>query len=98
MLVHSVYFWLKPDLTDGQREAFRAGVESLKAISCSEAVYVGTPSSTDRPVIDRSYDIGLTVVLKDLAAHDAYQVDPIHRRFVEEFGTWWSRVVIYDAD
>ena len=98
MLVHSVFFWLKADLSESQRTAFRAGVDSLAAIGSAEAVYIGTPSTTDRPVIDRSYDIGLTVVLKDLAAHDAYQIDPIHRKFVDEFGGYWERVVIYDAD
>lgn len=98
MLVHSVFFWLKSDLSEEQRSAFRSGVESLAAIPSAEAVYIGTPAATDRPVIDRSYDIGLTVVLKDLAAHDAYQVDPIHRKFVDEFGGYWARVLIYDAD
>ena len=98
MLVHTVFFWLKSDLNSDQRSAFRAGVDSLTGIESAEAVYVGTPADTDRPVIDRSYDIGLTVVLKDMAAHDAYQVDPIHRKFVDEFGSFWERVVIYDAD
>lgn len=98
MLVHTVFFWLKKDLDAAQRAAFSAGVESLSAISCAEAVYIGTPAATARPVIDRTYDIGLTVVLKDLEAHDAYQVDPIHTKFVGEFGSYWERVVIYDAD
>lgn len=98
MLVHTVYFWLKSDLTEEQRAAFAKGVDSLRGIGCAEAVYIGTPAATDRPVIDKSYDIGLTVVLADMAAHDAYQVDPIHTKFVEEFGSYWERVVIYDAD
>lgn len=98
MLVHSVYFWLKRDLDAAQRAAFLAGVETLRGIDCAEAVYIGTPSATARPVIDRTYDIGLTVVLKDLAAHDAYQVDPLHTKFLAEFGTFWERAVIYDAD
>lgn len=98
MLVHTVYFWLKPTLDSERRAAFRAGVESLSAITCAETVYIGTPAATDRPVVDRSYDIGLTVVLKDMAAHDAYQIDPVHRSFVDEFGGDWERVVIYDAE
>lgn len=98
MLVHTVYFWLKSDLTETDRAAFRAGVDTLASIACADAVYIGTPSTTDRPVIDKSYDIGLTVVLRDMAAHDAYQVDPIHLQFVEQFGSYWERVVIYDAD
>lgn len=98
MLVHTVYFWLKSDLDETRRAAFWDGVNSLAEIASAEAVYVGTPADTDRPVIDKSYDIGLTVLLKDMAAHDAYQVDPIHRDFVEKFGDDWERVIIYDAD
>lgn len=99
MLVHTVYFWLKPDLTAAQRADFRKGVESLGTIPSVAAVYVGTPAATtDRPVIDRSYSVALTVICKDVAAHDAYQVDPIHGRFIESFKTFWSKVQIYDAE
>lgn len=98
MLVHTVFFWLKRELDPAQRAAFRAGVDSLCGIECAEAVYVGTPAATFRPVIDRTYDISLTVVLKDLEAHDSYQVDPIHTKFVDDFGTCWERALIYDAD
>ena len=98
MLVHSVYFWLKPELTAAQRADFRRGVESLGAIKAADKVYVGTPAKTEkRPIIDDSYAVALTVVCKDVAAHDAYQVDPIHLAFVNAFKTFWSRVQIYDA-
>lgn len=98
MLVHTVFFWLKKDLDAAKRAAFSAGVESLRDIPCAEAVYIGTPAATARPVVDRTYDIGLTVVLKDLEAHDAYQIDPLHTKFLDEFRIFWERVVIYDAD
>jgi hypothetical protein len=98
MLVHSVYFWLKPDLTETQRADFRRGVESLVGITSAEKVYVGSPAKTaKRPVVDDSYAVALTVVCQDVAAHDAYQVDPIHLKFVEQFKTCWTRVQIYDA-
>lgn len=98
MLVHSVFFWLKPELDAAAVAAFRAGVETLRDVPCVEAVYIGTPASTDRPVIDRSYSVALTVLLKGIAEHDAYQVDPIHRAFVDQFSSYWDRVVIYDAE
>lgn len=98
MLVHTVFFWLKKDLDATQRTAFRAAVETLGDIAAVEACYVGTPSATYRPIIDRTYDIGLTLLMKDLEAHDAYQVDPIHTKFVEEYGPFWERALIYDAD
>jgi hypothetical protein len=98
MFVHSVYFWLRKDLSQEQRQAFRGGLESLADIRSTEALYIGSPASTDRPVVDRSYDFALTVLLDDIQAHDAYQVDSIHRAFLESYKTYWDRVVIYDAE
>ena len=98
MLVHTVYFWLKPELTPAQRAEFRRGVESLAGIKAVEAVHVGTPAATEkRPIIDDSYSVALTVICRDVAAHDAYQVDPLHLAFVERFKSFWTRVQIYDA-
>jgi len=99
MLVHSVFFWLKPELSAEQRADFRKGVESLGTISATDKVYIGVPAGVpDRPIIDKSFAIGLTVICKDIAAHNAYQVDPIHLAFIERFKTYWSRVQIYDAE
>lgn len=99
MLVHTVFFWLKKDLNVEQVAEFRAGVETLKNIDSAEAVYVGTPSETpERPVIDSSYDFCLTVILKDIPAHDAYQADPLHQAFISNFKDFWDSVKIYDAD
>ncbi len=99
MFVHTVYFWLREDLTEEQRKAFKEeGIDSLKKIEAAYTVYTGSPAQTDRPVIDRTYDFGLTVVLEDLQHHDYYQVDPIHKEFVEKFGDYWTKVTIYDAE
>jgi hypothetical protein len=99
MLVHTVYFWLKPELTAAQRADFRRGVESLGGIKAVDKLYVGAPARTPkRPIIDDSYSVALTVVCRDIAAHDLYQVDPIHLAFVEQFKTFWTRVQIYDAE
>ena len=99
MLVHTVYFWLKPEITAAQHAEFRRGVESLGGIKAVDAIYVGTPAKTEkRPIIDDSYSVALTVLCKDIAGHDAYQVDPIHLAFINQFKTYWSRVQIYDAE
>ena len=74
-------------------------MESLSAIKAVDALYVGTPAKTvKRPIIDDSYSVALTVVCKDVAAHDAYQVDPLHLKFVNDFKTFWNKVQIYDAE
>ena len=98
MLIHTVIFWLKDELNSEQVEKFRSGLESLQRIEATEAVYIGTPAQTpERPVIDTSYDFCLTVLLKDMAAHDAYQEHPRHEDFVTQFSGYWKQVTIYDA-
>jgi hypothetical protein len=99
MLVHTVLFWLRPELTPAQREAFRAeGLEGLRPIASVAALHIGTPAPIPpRPVVDASYSFGLTVLFADVAAHDAYQVDPLHKAFIERFRSHWERVQIYDA-
>lgn len=97
MFVHSVYFWLKSDLTQTQQDQFWAGVRSLGAIASVKSCYIGTPAATDRPIIDRSYSCALVVVFDDDAGHEAYQIDPLHDRFRIECAELWERVLIYDA-
>jgi len=98
MLVHSVFFWLKSELTAAQRAEFRRGVEALAAIKSVAKIFVGAPAATGkRPVIDDSYAVGLTVLFADVAAHDAYQGDPLHLAFVERFSVCWARVQVYDT-
>ena len=99
MLVHTVIFWLKKDLSEDQKVVFINEVKTLSEIPSVENFYLGTPAPTPkRPVIEDSYDYAITVVLKDMNAHDDYQVDPIHLDFINKCKDMWERVVIYDAD
>jgi hypothetical protein len=99
MLVHTVFFWLKADLSEEEKQEFNDGVESLISIESAEQVVIGTPAATTkRPVVDDTYDCALTVILKDIPSHDLYQDDPIHHKFIADCNHLWERVQIYDAD
>jgi hypothetical protein len=98
MLTHVVLFWAKDDLTAAERSDFASGLRTLLSIPTVNAGWVGTPSATNRAVVDRSYTFGLTVRFADLAAHDAYQVDPIHDAFHARCARYWTKVVVYDVD
>jgi hypothetical protein len=97
MFIHAVYFWLRDDLSRDEHRRFDAGVESLRNIEGVEHGYIGVPASTDRAVIERGYSRGLVLLFADQRAHDAYQVHPVHDRFREECGGFWSTVRIYDT-
>jgi hypothetical protein len=96
--VHVVNFWLRKDLTDAQRAQFKSGVLALEAIKTLDYFHVGTPASTDRPVIDRSYDYCLLCIFKSKEDHDLYQVDPIHDKFRETCGPLSEKLLIYDSE
>ncbi|MDB6093028.1 MAG: Stress responsive alpha-beta barrel domain protein [Verrucomicrobia bacterium] len=98
MLIHSVYFWLKAELTDAQRAEFRGGLESLAGVKSLVSLHVGSPAPLPpRPVLDSTYSFSITGVFKDVAGHDLYQVDPLHKAFLEQFRSYWTKVQIYDA-
>jgi hypothetical protein len=99
MVIHSVFFWLRPALTAAERSQFRAEVGKLAAIRTIEKIYIGPPAAlAERSVTERSFDIALTIVFKDAAAHDAYQVDPVHLAFVDGNKTSWVRVQVFDSE
>lgn len=98
MIIHSVFFWLKPELTDAQRAGFVAAAESLRTIKSVDSLFIGRPAAiVPRPVVDGSYTFAISITFKDLAAHDAYQIDPAHKAFVAENKPLWDKVQIYDA-
>lgn len=98
MFVHSVFFWLKEGMTDDEVETFKKGLESLISISSVKSGFFGTPAKTDRPIIDKSYNYGLTIITEDYDSHMEYQVDPIHDKFKEDCRKFFEKVVIYDYD
>lgn len=97
MLVHSVFFWLKPNIPAEKVKAFREGLESLRAIETAHALYVGTAVPSDRPVVDSSYSFGLTVIFNNAVGLETYQVHPLHKEFLQKFSSFWDKVLVYDA-
>jgi hypothetical protein len=98
MIAHHVLFWLKADTPDEQKQAFRAGLQTLEQISTVKSFHIGTPSVIERSVVDRSYTFSLLLFFDSLEAHDAYQVDELHKTFLENFRSLFEKVIIYDAE
>ena len=97
-LLHHVFFWLKnPDSKEDLAKLI-AGVQSLAAIETVRSIHVGVPASTEkREVVDNSYHVSELLGFDDVAGQDAYQVHPLHQKFVDEHQHLWSKVVVYDA-
>ncbi len=97
MIAHHVLFWLKADTTEDQKIAFRKGLQSIEKIESVLTFHAGVPAPIERSVVDTTYTFSLILFFEDLAGHDAYQVDSIHKAFLDEFRSLFEKVVIYDA-
>ncbi len=97
MFIHSVYFWLKDDLTAQQVDAFHEGIASLTTIGTVKDAHTGVPAPTDRPIIDQSYSQALILVFENQADHDSYQDHAVHEAFRQTCGDFWHKIVIYDT-
>jgi hypothetical protein len=96
MFVHSVYFWLKPEMTADQRVDFARDLQTLRDIETVRGCWIGTPAPADRPVIDSSYDFGLILVFDNKADEESYLAHPLHRAFADTWRTFWT-VKIHDC-
>lgn len=97
-LIHTVFFWLKEDLDDAQKAKFKTGVQSLSQIKHIQTFYLGPAAKTEeRGVVDNSYSMALICQFAQPADQEAYQIDPIHLKFVEDCKDLWDRVVVYDS-
>ena len=97
MIAHHVLFWLKADITDDQKQAFRASLQTLTGVEGVKNLHIGTPAPIERSVVDTTYTFSLLLFFDDLAAHDVYQVHPLHLAFLDGFRQYFEKVVIYDA-
>lgn len=96
-LVHTVFFWYADDADPARLAEFENDLKELGKVPSISSYYYGPPAATaERGPVDHSYDMAINVFFKDIAAHDAYQIDPIHLAFVEKCKDLWEKVVVYD--
>lgn len=96
-LVHHVFFWLKnPESQEDKAELIK-GLNTLTQISAIQSYHIGTPASTNREVIERSYSISWLCFFENLETEEVYQHHPIHLEFVNNCKHLWEKVVVFDS-
>jgi len=97
MFIHTVYFWLKRGAPEDARTRLAQDCrEYLGRIPTARYLWAGPPAMTSRPVVDNTYDVGLSVALDDRAGHDLYQEHALHKEFIARNQEHWQRVQVYD--
>jgi len=97
-VVHHVFFWLKNPKSKEDLAKLLAGLRTLGGIETVKAIHIGVPAETEqRGVVDASYSASEILFFDDVAGQNAYQVHPIHQKFVADCQHLWERVVVYDV-
>jgi len=98
MIVHNVYFSLNQNSPSARQKLVEDCYKHLTGHP--GVVYFSAGILCDdlaRPVNDREFDVGLHVVFRTLADHDAYQQHARHLQFVEENKATWKKVRVFDS-
>jgi hypothetical protein len=97
-LAHHVFFWLKNPDSIEDRNKLIEGLNTLRKIESIKKLIIGIPASVEkRDVVDSSYQVSELMFFDDVEGQNAYQVHPLHKKFIENYGSLWQKVLVYDA-
>lgn len=97
MFSHVVIFWADPEQPDAADQLLAGAEKYLKDIPGLLHFHVGRMATSERPVVDQSYQVALNTVFEDKKTQDEYQVHPDHLEFIEKvFKKVCKKVVVYD--
>jgi hypothetical protein len=97
LLQHIVMIWFKPEITESQIEQVVAATRTLQSIPGVVSVSAGRAIASDRPMVDDSFDVGVTMVFDNAADMKAYVSHEAHKAFLKTYIAGKTRrVVIYD--
>lgn len=97
VFVHHVYFWLTNPGNENDKNALLAGLQKLSSVKTIKFHHIGVPATTNREVIDASYDVSWLLFFDNKADQDSYQADPDHLQFVADCKHLWKKVTVYDS-
>jgi Stress responsive A/B Barrel Domain len=94
---HVVLIWLKRPGNATDRQAILSASNDLRVIPGIQFLDAGTALASDRPVVDDSFDIGLTMRFVSAAALVAYEKDPRHvQKVTEVLKPLSKKILVYD--
>lgn len=98
LLCHDVYFTLK-DNSPAKVDELVAACKKYLTVQPGISYFCCGKLAADlkRDVNDTAWDVALHIVFENREAHDAYQDDPTHNKFIDECKANWSKVRVFDA-
>jgi len=98
MFAHHVYFTLA-DSSPAEQDRFLASCrQHLDGHEGLEFFGVGKQADVAAPANVRDFHVGMAMVFRDRAAHDAYVEHSRHQQFLDENESGWTDVRVFDFD
>lgn len=93
-----MYFWLEEGRQNAaDRTDFENALAGLFEMNLVAGGRWAVPAEVEiRPVVDQSWDYALSMQFATLEDHNAYQVHPMHKAFIEAYRDWWAKVLVTD--
>jgi len=96
-ITHVVMVWLKEPGNEQQRAEFIKASEQLNDLPGIVNRHVGVVRSSDRIIVNDTFDVAVTVTMESEAALKAYLNNPKHKKILKEkIKPLTNRVVVYD--
>lgn len=94
---HVVMVWLKEPGNQKMRHDFVKASEKLNKLPGIVSRHVGIVVPSERAIVDDTFDVAITVTLKNKQALEAYINNPEHKKILEQqLKPMVNRVVAYD--
>jgi hypothetical protein len=94
---HVLVVWLKQPGDAKMRQKFIAASERMNSLPGIISRHVGFVEQSDRNIVDDSFDVAVTVTLKDKAAYELYMAHPLHKEIVErDLKPLVDKLIAYD--
>jgi len=100
-MYHTVFFWLKSDLSEEQVALFESELTLITKIPYLVQAHASKPAATEHRdgVTDNSFSYSLILEFANMEDHIRYQTnDTDHDRFVDTCKDLWDRVVVRDSE
>jgi hypothetical protein len=94
---HVVLVWLKRPGNEQDKQTLVALGRDLRSIPGIRFLDSGTALSSERPIVDDSFDIAYVMRFDSPAALNAYAVHPVHVKAKEELLRLSRRILVYDV-
>jgi hypothetical protein len=99
MFSHVVIFWTNPANPKATDELLAGMEKFLRPIPGVLHFHAGKMASSDRAVVDQTYQVALNITFPDKQTQDDYQAHPLHIEFVNNvFKHTCQKVVVYDFE